>query len=179
MNRSLRLGLCALSAVLLNACASFDRAPAPVLESPARWAVLPFVNATETPLAGQRAQVLAHSLLGAQGLTEVQPYPQTTRDTVFGPDNNGPSTADALQWAREQGLRYALAGEVFEWRYKVGVDGEPAVGVSLRVIDVPTGKTLWTGAGSQSGWYRDSLGSLAQATLRDLIQHATSGRPAR
>ena len=25
---------------------------------------------------------------------------------------------------------------------------------------------------NRSGWYRDSLGSLAQATLRDLIQHA-------
>lgn len=179
MNRSLRLGLCALSALLLSACASFDRAPAPLLETPARWAVLPFVNATETPLAGQRAQVIAHSLLGARGVAEVQPYPRAPRDTVFGPESNSASTTEALQWAREQGLRYALTGEVFEWRYKVGVDGEPAVGVSLRVIDVPTGKTLWTGAGSQSGWYRDSLGSLAQATLRDLIEHATSGRPAR
>jgi polysaccharide biosynthesis protein PelC len=175
MNQGKRNLLLLLTAVTLGGCASTDTAPPPALESQARWVVLPFVNTTETPLAAQRAQVLAHSLLGARGITDVQLYPKTPRDTIFGPDSEAPATAEALQWARQQGMRYALTGEVFEWRYKVGVDGEPAVGLNIRVIDVGTGKTLWTGTRSQSGWSRDSLGKLAQDVMRVLIASATSG----
>ena len=43
---------------------------------------------------------------------------------------------EALDWARERQARYALTGAVDEWRYKVGVDGEPAAGVTLQIIDV-------------------------------------------
>lgn len=47
-------------AVLLSACSVVDRAPAPKLEAGARWVVLPFANATETPFAGQRAVAQGH-----------------------------------------------------------------------------------------------------------------------
>ena len=69
----------------------------------------------------------------------------------------------------EQQVRYALTGAVDEWRYKVGVDGEPAAGVTLRIIDVASGDTLWTGAGGKSGWSREALSAVAQKLIRDLL----------
>lgn len=161
------------AASLLSACSTFDGGAAPKLEKQARWVVLPFTNTTETPLAGQRAEMLASSLLIAENIGEISSYPLDTRETLFTASNEVKIREEALAWARKQGVRYAMTGEVFEWRYKVGVDGEPAVGISLRVIDVPTGKTLWAGAASKSGWHRDSLGMIAQGVLGRLIDRAT------
>lgn len=174
MPRILSLLLSIAAVVLLNACSTFVGGVTPKLEKEARWVILPFTNTTETPLAGQRAEVLACSLLIAKNLGEVINYPLDSRETLFTASNEIKIREEALAWARKQGIRYALTGEVFEWRYKVGVDGEPAVGISLRIIDVPTGKTLWAGAASKSGWHRTSLGMVAQSVLARLINRATA-----
>ena len=75
-------------------------------------------------------------------------------------------------WPRAQ---YALTGAVDEWRYKVGVDGEPAAGVTLRIVDVATGNTLWSGAGGKSGWSREALSAVAQKLIRQLLDSGLSG----
>ena len=62
-----------------------------------------------------------------------------------------------------------MAGAVDEWRYKVGIDGEPAVGVALNVIDVGSGEILWSGAGGKTGWSRESLSGVAQRLMRQLL----------
>jgi hypothetical protein len=80
-----------------------------------------------------------------------------------------------LAWARQQGARYALAGSVDEWRYKVGVDGEPAAGVALQIIDVASGETLWSGAGGKSGWSREALSAVAQQLIRNLLSSGLAG----
>ena len=88
---------------------------------------------------------------------------------------DGPRQQEALDWARERQARYALTGTVDEWRYKVGVDGEPAAGVTLQIIDVASGETLWSGAGGKSGWSREALSAVAQKLIRDLLQSGLSG----
>ena len=62
-----------------------------------------------------------------------------------------------------------------EWRYKVGVDGEPAAGVTLQIIDVASGDILWSGTGGKSGWSREALSAVAQKLIRDLLQSGLSG----
>ena len=47
---------CTALLALLAACSTVDRGKPPALESAATWAVLPFANHTETPLAGNRAE---------------------------------------------------------------------------------------------------------------------------
>ena len=81
----------------------------------------------------------------------------------------------ALAWAKEQGVRYALGGSVDEWRYKVGVDGEPAAGLTLQIIDVQSGEILWSGAGGKSGWSREALSAVAQKLIRELLNAGLSG----
>jgi TolB-like protein len=106
-------------------------------------AVLPIVNYTETPQAGLRAEAIAESLLKTGGVTNLKRYPASLNpETLFEPAERE-SVGKALDWARTERTRYALTGAVQEWRYKVGVDGEPAVGISLQLIDVATAR--WCG----------------------------------
>jgi TolB-like protein len=167
---------CALlgTALLLGACSSLDRGHAPALEPQAAWTVLPFANHTETPMAGSRAQAIAQSLLLARA-GKVQPAPANTEQEALFDAADASRRQQALEWARSQKVRYALTGTVEEWRYKVGVDGEPAAGVTLQIIDVATGEILWSGSGGKSGWSREALSAVAHKLIRDLIDAGLAG----
>jgi len=159
------------AALLLGAaaCSTLDRSEAPKLDGKAAWAVLPFANNTETPLAGNRAEAIAESLLRAAGIARVRRYPaKLAQDSLFEPGDRKLQD-EALAWARGQGAKYALGGAVDEWRYKVGVDGEAAAGVALSIIDVASGEVLWSGVGGKSGWSRESLAAVAQQLMRSLL----------
>ncbi len=159
-----------LAFVALAACSAIDTGTAPVLEQQASWVVLPFANHTETPLAGSRAEAIAQALLHAQGVGKVQRYvPDTQQEALFD-TGDSKRQQEALAWARQQQARYALTGAVDEWRYKVGVDGEPAAGVTLQILDVASGDILWTGTGGKSGWSREALSAVAQKLIRELLQ---------
>lgn len=58
---------------------------------------------------------------------------------------------------------------------KVGVDGEPAAGVTLQIIDVQSGETLWSSTGGKSGWSREALSAVAQQLIRDLLNTGLAG----
>ena len=138
--------------------------------------MLPFANHTETPLAAGRAEAIAESLLRANGIGKLRRYPASLQqEALFETGERKPFEA-SLEWARKEGARYALTGSVDEWRYKVGVDGEPAVGIALSIIDVASGETLWSGAGGKSGWSREALSAVAQQLMRRLIQSGLSAR---
>lgn len=153
----------------LAACSTVDRVSGPNLDAQAKWALLPIQNQTETPQAGLRSEAIVETLLRSQGVADLQHYPvELNTETVFEPSEK--KLADQAQaWAKEQGIRYGVTGAITEWRYKVGIDGEPAVGASLQVIDLDTGKVVYSAAGGKSGWSRDSLAAVAQKLLRSLV----------
>jgi len=173
---TLRKILAAVAVILsLVACSTVVRAPAPALEPGARWAVLPIANDTETPLAGNRAAAIAEAVLRSRGFARIERAPlASTADALFDPAAT-PSTAQSLEWARSIGARYALTGTVTEWRYKVGVDGEPAVGLTLQVIDLSRSEVVWSASGSRAGWSRQSLSGTAQTLIEELTRPLASG----
>ena len=135
--------------------------------------ILPFLNRSETPLAGERAESIALSVLRQQGMTGLQFY-------TAEPQANGLPILDdakrlhmATEQAIERGMRYAISGSVEEWRYKSGIDGEPAVGLSLRLLDLSSGEVLWSGSAARSGWSRESLSGTAQKVLEELASRIT------
>lgn len=168
-----RLGLIATLAFicgLMAACATRDSAPKVPLQANAKWTVLPLANYTETPGAGQRAAAVLDGVLRAHGISELVRAPASLApESLFeAPESSAAAQDKALAWARSAQVRYALSGSVTEWRYKVGVDGEPAVGLALQVIDVSSGATVWSATGARSGWSRESLAAVAQKLARDL-----------
>lgn len=161
--------------ILLSACAVMDHgATSTPLQMNAKWAILPIANQTDVPQAGLRAEAISEALLRNRGVNNLLHYPSPLNpDSLFEPAERK-ATVDALKWAHEQGVRYALTGAVDEWHYKVGMDGEPAVGITLQVIDLgDQDKVVWSAVGAKSGWSRDSLSGVAQKLIKDLLAGAT------
>ena len=167
------LGILALVAVLAG-CSTVDVGRAPMLEAGAQWGLLPFANHTETPQAGLRAEAIAENVLRAHGVRNIRHYPAALNtETLFEPMDRKQLDA-ALEWARAENLKYALTGSVDEWRYKVGIDGEPAVGMTLQLIDVASGDVIWAASGGKSGWSREALAAVAQKLSRTLLSPVIS-----
>ena len=165
-------GLMLLLAALAG-CAVTDHSPgSATLERDAQWALLPIANHTEVPQAGLRAETIAEGVLRSRGVARLLHYPIALNPDTMLQASERKAQADALKWAREAGARYALTGAVDEWRYKVGIDGEPAVGLALQVIDPASGAVLWSGVGAKSGWSREALAAVAQKLMRELFDSA-------
>ncbi|MGZ5120465.1 MAG: penicillin-binding protein activator LpoB [Burkholderiales bacterium] len=154
-------------------CATTDyTGRSPALDRGAKWVMLPVMNHTEVPQAGLRAEAITEALLRAHGVGNLTRYPPALNpDTLFEPAERK-VLAEADKWARSEGARYAIYGAVDEWRYKVGVDGEPAVGVALHIMDLQTNNVVWSGVGGKSGWSRESLSGVAQKLIRQLLASA-------
>lgn len=172
--RRVAMSVCAAAVLGLSACAVTSTASSgnttQALPAAEKWAMLPLLNRTETPLAGLRAESIVEPLLVQHGLTQLQLYPSAlAKDSMLAADDRAAVDA-ARQWAQSQNIRYAIGGSVDEWRYKVGVDGEPAVGVSLMVWDLQTGQVVWSGVGGKSGYSREALSAVAQKLISKLIE---------
>jgi len=81
-------------------------------------------------------------------------------------------TQRAKQLGAELGVDALIFGAVTEYRYKRGLDEEPAVGITLRLMDVRSGQVLWVATVSRVGgcdiFCKDSLSRSAQAVCRDM-----------
>ena len=169
ISRKFAFRLWPVALLWLAACTTVDIGPPPAIDRGAKWVLLPIMNHTETPQAGLRAEAIIDGVLRANGVRDLRRYPAgLNNESLFEPLDRKQFDA-ALAWAKGAGARYAVAGAVDEWRYKVGIDGEPAVGVALNVIDVGSGEILWSAAGGKTGWSRESLSGVAQRLLRQLL----------
>jgi len=156
----------ALATVLVAGCSSFTGNPSPSFARNAQWGVMPMVNYSQTPQAGERTEQILISVLGNKGL---QPRVYTAKNDDQALFDDSERLDGALEWARAQKLDYLVTGSVEEWRYKNGLDGEPAVGLSLRVIEPASGRVLWSTSGARAGWSRESLAGSTQKVLNTLV----------
>ncbi|AQZ35567.1 MULTISPECIES: hypothetical protein [Pseudomonas] len=154
-------------AALATGCSSFTRESGQTLPRNAAWGVAPLVNYAQTPQAGERAEQILISILAEEGVRPLM-YPQAPRQDLLLQDDRE-RQIQALDWARQQRLAYVITGSVEEWQYKNGLDGEPAVGVSLQVLEPATGRVVWSSSGARAGWSRESLAGAAQKVLRELV----------
>lgn len=165
------LGSLVAALTLLAACTTTSVQPAPRGIAPdASWAMLPIVNYTQTPQAGLRAEAILESIVRGRGLASLRRYPSDLNvEALFEPTERN-AVDKAMRWARSERVRYGLTGSVDEWRYKVGVDGEPAVGITLQLVDIATGDVVWSATGAKTGWSREGLSGVAQKLLQALTR---------
>ncbi len=168
------LTLLVIFSSVLAGCSTLKGSRAPDMDLGARWILLPSINNTETPQAGGRLDSIAASLLRTHGVADLSLYPAGQGGDALFESADRKSQEAALAWAKKQGARYAVAGTVDEWRYKVGLDGEPAAGISLSIIELSTGRVLWSGTGARTGWSRESVAGVAQELTDDLIADGLS-----
>lgn len=137
----------------------------------ARVAVIPFSNFTETPLAGEKAMSLTVAGLTTHGMFNLVVYQNSQDGKVLFPGmGRVESRKKLLEWARSTKARYAMTGSVTEWSYKVGLDGEPVVGIVLQLIDLRSGRIVWTAAASKSGGSRIAVSTTAQQLIDAMLK---------
>ena len=158
---------------VLNGCMSIheEAGDHPTLVSNTKWTVVPFANQTETPYAGSRAAAITSALLDTHGVHRIVYRTKSNHAKAGIAEQLEPvNLRESIGWARRNQIRYLVTGQVTEWRYKVGLDGEPAVGVTLQLIDTNTGKTLWNAVSSGIGGSRDSLAIVAQHVINRALK---------
>ena len=140
------------------------------LSKEARWVVLPVVNLAEAPLAGEKTEALLDNALRLRGLVRLQ---HQRAAQAQGSDlllNDRRRYELALQAAQQGPPGYGVTGSVQEWRYKTGLDGEPAVGLTLQVVELPSGRVLWSASGARTGWGYANVSGTAQQLIARLLE---------
>jgi hypothetical protein len=161
--------LCGLL-LLFAGCVTVHKGAYEPVSLDADWVMLPFINNTETPYAAERAEAITASLLYARGVKKLAACPREGKEDEISVGRKGERQKEALEWARKNRFRYALAGSVNEWRYKVGLDGEPVVGMTLQILELPEGRVVWSATGAKSGWSRDAVSAVAQQVIDRLLE---------
>lgn len=171
--RKLAIVFIITSLLALTGCSktTITRAGPKQLNRHSNWMVFPFANLTETPDAGSRAKVITANLLQIKGPQSVQQYAKPRSKKQLLQVAEQPLTKpQVMSYAMHHHINYAVVGSVTEWRYKVGLDGEPSVGLTMQVIEIPTGKIIWSAVGSKVGSSRSGLGQTAQTLIAKLIK---------
>jgi len=161
--------LAIVTVMLLAGCSSITSTSAVTADSGQRWALLPIENLSTTPLAGEKAATFLETQLRRRGVVTLQIYPDSEPATLAALLDGKARSRKASQWARDTGFRYAITGAVTEWHYKTGADKEPAVGLNLKLIDIPTGQVLWQATGSRIGLGFTNLSRTANKVVADLV----------
>jgi len=148
--------------VSIISCASLEVKSRVELFREKTYAVVPFENYTDTPLAGFRIASLLEGLLRAEGFRVIRVWNYTYTE---------PDEKLLSGWRKEAEKKadFVIFGSVNEFRYKAGVEGEPAVSISLYVYDTSSGRTVGGASGSATGSGNESLGTLTQKLLKRLI----------
>lgn len=115
-------------------------------------------NYTDTPRAGMRASNIIEGILVAKGYKVVSHI-----------DDKVPSIEKAKKIAKEDGSKYFMYGGVSEWRYKTGIDGEPAVSIQCSLYKTKKSNLVWSATGSDSDWGNASIGTTAQDLLSEMM----------
>lgn len=116
-------------------------------------------NYTDTPRAGMRAANLIEGIL----LTKGYKVKSHLKEKI-------PSMKKAKKIAKEDGSKYFVYGGVSEWRYKTGIDGEPAVSLQVSLYKTKKSKLVWSATGSDSDWGNASIGTTAQDLLLEMME---------
>ena len=148
-------------AFILTACSSLElttSSPLPLIDKVHSITIFSLDNYTDTPQAGMRASNLIEGVLLSKEYTLVN---------SIGVKAKGLS--EQLRIANENGSKYLLTGGVSEWRYKTGIDGEPAISLSCKIIEVETSKVIWSKTASSNDWGNASIGTTAQAMLTSMF----------
>ncbi len=159
----------AVATLMLSACSTITTT-GPVAVDSSTWAILPIANYSTTPKADNTVASLVETRLRAKGVRQLQTFEQPDSMNLVSLLESSPDNTKLIAKARSMGYRYGITGSVHEWHYKSGPDREPAVGVSLKVIDLVSSQVVWQGSTSRTGWAYANLSSVADKAIQDLLK---------
>lgn len=163
-----RLVLVCLLSLFTLGCGSVITTSAPPAETLriGRLVLPPFTNATDDEHASRAITEMTGSALVRAGIPLYQ-----TEELVIRTAADAAQGADGryAEIARSVGATHLLVGTVHEYRYKTDLDGDPAVGITMRLVDAATGETVWQGTSGNVGYAFASLTSAATRAVNQLV----------
>ena len=115
-------------------------------------------NYTDTPRAGMRSANIIEGILLSKGF-RVKSH--ISKDIY--------TYKKAKKEAKKDKSNYFIIGGVSEWRYKTGIDGEPAVSLQISMYKTKGGKLEWSATGADSDWGNGSIGTTAQNLIQTMM----------
>jgi len=153
--------------IIFSGCSSIINKNEVTLPKNQKYAISSFWNYTETPMAGLRASSIVEGVISQKNIT--------IYSLISGADEMENTKSKELfikqkeAEAKKMGASYLIIGDVQEWRYKTGIDGEPVVSYTLKIIDLKNNQTIFSGVGAKSGWGHKSIGVVAQEIAKELL----------
>jgi len=151
----------------LSACSTMIHKQEVTLPLDKKYAIASFWNYTETPMAGLRIATIVESVLAKNSLT-LSSLVAGSEEIELAKSKKEFLKAKKIQ-ALALGSDYLIVGNVQEWRYKTGIDGEPVVSFNINVINLKNDKIVFSGVGAKSAWGHKSIGVVAQEIAMELI----------
>ena len=161
---SLRFFILLIIGIMIFGCTRIDKVTVFPGKKEELFAVIPFENYTITPLAGYRVATILEGVLRSKGYNLL--------NRVWNYKDEEPTAKDFDFWikrAEKKGANIIILGSVNEFRYKTGIDGEPAVSITIYFYDVRRKKIIWSATVSSSGFSFSSLGVLCQELLEKVF----------
>jgi TolB-like protein len=155
------------SLLIFMGCSSIVNKPEIKLPKNKKYAISSFWNYTQTPMAGLSASSVVEGVLSQNNINlysliggEEEIENIKTKENFI---------AQKKGEARRSGASYLITGDVQEWRYKSGIDAEPVVSYTVKIIDLDSDKIVFNAIGAKSGWAHKSIGVLAQEIAQEIL----------
>lgn len=146
------------------------RSPELSLQDVGVVAVVPFENLSGYPDAGIIVAELFQANLSASGAVRLA-TPEVVKKKMESLEGK---TVSVQELGEALGAQMLVLGRVTEYTYKHTLGMDPAVGISVRLVDAQTGRVFWHQARSQTGRYscikQDCLSRLAQVVCDNLVK---------
>ncbi len=174
MKKLTLISLAVLSALAVNGCSTYRGSEALRVKNGATFAVIPFVNQSNTPLAAENVSAIIGSELRARHLNYVSfenaDEPKDLKSLL----DDSYQTRQAENWLKSVSYNYVISGSVDEWNYKAGLDGEPVVSITVKIKDL-NGAVVYEKTGSRSGFGRESLNLAGQKVVENILSDIAYG----
>lgn len=128
------------------------------------FVVLPFENNTETPLAGLRVASIVEAVASSKGYKIAEANYQREQK-----EYTQKEIEEMIAQVKEKDIDYVITGSVNEFRYKTGIDGEPAVSIVIKVYDIKNDRLVLNSSGSKTGWSHESVTTTAQKIINKIL----------
>lgn len=159
--------LLSICSVVLISCMSFKNISPKMIEidKSSKIAVLTFINNSETPSAGLKIKNIVENELFSKNYNVYFLNSDSDTDNITEKDIYG-----KIEEMKSK-VRYFVFGYVNEWRYKSGIDFEPAVSITLNIYDSKTESIIWSGRISQNGSSYTSTSYLASKAIKKVLKN--------
>ena len=166
MNKKIIISALAVS--VLCSCSSYRGDDSLSASKSATFALIPFANHSNTPMASENVQAIVSSELKAKAVKTLCYNSEVEATDLKSLLDDEFDRKLALQWLDKVEYNYVITGSVDEWNYKAGLDGEPVVGITIEIRD-RSGRTVYQKTGTRSGFGRESLNYAGQKVVSNIL----------